>query len=96
MSGDYQYDSTIKSQKQIHLILSKGHYSINKETIVLKQRQCYEEKPIVIIQCVNNVFHMFDGENTTMMTKQEYDDLKINLSKTKLIVDKNLIHYNFL
>jgi hypothetical protein len=90
VSGDYQYDSTIKSQKQIHLILSKGHYSINKETIIKKQRQCYEEKTIVIVQCINNVFHMFDGEDITMITKQEYDDAKYKyLSNTKLIVDKN-------
>ena len=90
VSGDYQYDSTIKSQKQIHLILSKGHYSINKETIVKKHRQCYDEKPIVIVQCINNIFHMFDGEDITMITKQEYDDAKYKyLSNTKLIVDKN-------
>ena len=34
VSGDAQYDLTIKSQKNIHHILSKGHYSINKSTIM--------------------------------------------------------------
>lgn len=86
VSGDGQYDSTIKSQKVIHLILSKGHFSINKETIVLKSRQCYEEKPIVIVECVNNLFNVFDGEMTTVMTKQEYDEVKNK--HEKLFVDK--------
>ena len=30
VSGDFHFDSKIKSQKQIHLILSNGHCKINK------------------------------------------------------------------
>jgi hypothetical protein len=91
VSGEGRYDSTIKSQKQIHLILTKGHYSINKETIITRKRQSFDEKPIMIVEYLNNEYRTFDGENTNVISRQEYDDMRFKkyLSCPFLIVDKD-------
>ena len=90
VSGEFRYDSQINSQKKIHLILSKGHFSINKETIVGKKRQCFFEKPIAIVEFIDNEYKMFDGENTTVMSRQEYDDARFKyMSSPLLIIDKD-------
>ena len=89
VSGDFSYDSIIKSSKQIHLILSKGHYSINKESIQKCSRKAYSEKPIMIIELIDDHYNLFDGENTIVMSRQEYGD-KYNNKKdySHLIVRK--------
>ena len=90
VTGDCQYDSTIKSCKQIHLILSNGHYSINRATIVTKKRQCYNEKPITVVEFVDNEYKCFDGENNFVMSKQEYDDARFKyMNSPTLIVEKD-------
>ena len=90
VSGDYFYDSKIKSQKNLHLILSNGHYTINKNTIVKKSRQTYEEKPIVMIEFKDNVYNSFDGDITSVMSRQEYDESRSKIiSNPFMIVEKD-------
>ena len=73
VSGDAEYTSTIDSTRQIHLILSNGHYSVNTAKINKTSRQSFDEKPIIIINPIDQNYETFDGENIIMMTRQEYE-----------------------
>ena len=90
VSGDFHYDSKIKSLKNIHLILSNGHYTIDKKTITKKSRQTYEEKPIIIVEKLEDVYYTYDGKQKSTITRQEYDESRLKIiSNPFLIVEKD-------
>ena len=49
ISGDAEYISTLQTNRQIHIILSKNHYSVNAEKTSKMRRRCYEEKRIIMV-----------------------------------------------
>ena len=48
VSGDAEYISTLQTNRQIHIVLSKNHYSVNFEKTPKTRRKCYEEKFIIM------------------------------------------------
>ena len=91
VSGDAQYDSTIKSQKNIHLILSKGHYSINKTTLMKTTRQSYKERSVLIVDFVNGEYECYDGDENFKMSINDFKDRCNNFFKDDklLVVNKD-------
>jgi hypothetical protein len=73
VSGDAEYTSVIDSTRQIHLILSNGHFSVNTTKINKTSRLSFDEKAIMIINPVDRNYETFDGETVSMMTRQEYE-----------------------
>ena len=92
VSGDAFYESTIKSNKRIYITLSKGHYSVNKDKIKNKSRRCFEEKPIVMAEYSENGYECFDGENTFVMSNEDFQDVRYKyLSTPYLFVLKGFV-----
>lgn len=91
ISGDAEYISPIQTNKKIHITLSKGHYSVNKSKVSKSCRQNYDEKPIVMVEKVNDICNAYDGEKEFVMCTEEYDESKNKyLSCPVLVVDKNV------
>ena len=91
ISGDAEYISPIQTNKKIHITLSKGHYSVNKSKVSKSCRQNYDEKPIVMVEKVNDICNAYDGEKEFVMCTEEYDESKNKyLSCPVPVVDKNV------
>ena len=91
VSGDAEYISPIQTNKKIHVVLSKGHYSVNEAKTIKSIRKNYDEKPIVMVELVENEFQAFDGEKCFVMSRQEYDDARYKyLSSPFLVVNKDV------
>ena len=87
VSGDAEYDSTIQTNKKIHIILSNGHYSTEKTKTTRKN---YDEKPIVMVDYVDEEYQAYDGENNFVMSYEEYRTNRDKyMSSPYLIVEKN-------
>ena len=83
VTGDAEYTSTLQTNRHIHVVLSKSHYSINSDKTQKLRRRCYEEKPIIMIDRKGDYYECFDGETNSVMTQQELYDSGF------LMVDKN-------
>jgi hypothetical protein len=87
VSGDAEYNSTIKTNKKIHIILSNGHYMTEKTKTTRKN---YDEKPIIMVDYVDEEYQAFDGENNFVMSYEEYRTNRDKyMSSPYLIVEKN-------
>jgi hypothetical protein len=87
VSGDAEYNSIIKSNKKIHIILSNGHYSTEKTKI---KRKNYKEKPIVVADYVDEEYQAFNGETNFVISNEEYITNRDKyMSSPYLIVEKN-------
>ena len=87
VSGDAEYNSIIKSNKKIHIILSNGHYSTEKTKI---KRKNYKEKPIVVVDYVDEEYQAFNGETNFVISNEEYITNRDKyMSSPYLIVEKN-------
>jgi hypothetical protein len=73
ISGDYYYDSKLKTNKIIDVILSNGHYKVNHK--VISKMSCYshEERQLIVYDKQDN--EMYDGEDFI-----EYDEDLLNES----------------
>jgi len=92
ISGDATYDSRIKSNKRIYITLSKGHYSVNKDKIKKQAKRSYEEKPIVIAEYSEDGYNCFNGEETFVMSNEDFQDVRYKyLSTPYLFVMKNFV-----
>ena len=83
ISGDAEYISTLQTNRQIHIVLSKNHYSVNSDKTSKIRRKCYEEKRIIMVDQKGDFYECFDGENTFIMSMKELYETK------NLIVEKN-------
>ena len=91
VSGDYEYISTLNTNKIIRLILSNEHFTLDNENISNKTIS-FEEKPIVIFQFNNDVIECFDGIDYFELNRVQFDEIKNKpLSSKCLLVDK---HFN--
>ena len=91
VSGDYEYISSLNTNKIIRLILSNEHFTLDNENISHKTIS-FEEKPIVIFQFNNDVIECFDGIDYFELNRVQFDEIKNKpLSSKCLLVDK---HFN--
>jgi len=87
VSGDAEYNSIIKTNKKIHIILSNGHYSTEKTKMIRKN---YDEKPVVMVEYVDEEYQAFDGEKNFVISYEEYKENRDKyMSSPYLIVEKN-------
>jgi hypothetical protein len=92
VSGDYQYTSKSKSLKQIHLILSNEHYTLDKLKYYKRKHTATEEKKILMHELIDGEYKCFDGENQYFISKEDYNHLYSNpLSSEYILVEKNFI-----
>ena len=84
ITGDAEYTSTLQTNRHIHIILSKNHYSVNSSKIGKIRRKYYEDKLIVMVQKIEDYYECFDGDNFFQVSNLE--ELK---NKENLIVEKN-------
>lgn len=90
VSGDHSFTSTLNSNKQIHLVLSKNHYSVDESKHKKSNRVAYEEKPILMFEFDDGTIHTFDGnKNGTISIEYLRENLKNVISSKKLLVEKN-------
>ncbi len=93
VSGDYSYNSKLKTNKVIDVILSDGHYKINHETT--KEMTCFshDERKLMVYDKEENI--MFDGNDIIEYNESEY---KKSLDKPRsakyIFVSKNWIIKN--
>ena len=87
--GDYVYSSTIKSSKQINLLLENEHYLIDK-TIPMNRninyRVSYEEKQPVLYDKLS--FAMYDGIEKQKISKKELNDILYNYKSKYILIDR--------
>lgn len=87
--GDYVYSSTIKSSKQINLLLENEHYLIDK-TIPMNRninyRVSYEEKQPVLYDKLS--FEMYDGIEKQKISKKELNDILYNYKSKYILIDR--------
>jgi hypothetical protein len=83
VSGDAEYISTLQTNRQIHIILAKNHYSVNSDKTSKIRRRCYEEKRIVMVDKKGEFYECFDGENSFLMSMKDLYETG------NLIVEKN-------
>ena len=83
VSGDAEYISSLQTNRQIHIILSKNHYSVNSDKTSKIRRRCYEEKRVVMVDKRGEFYECFDGENNFVMSMKEL------FETGNLIVEKN-------
>ena len=83
VSGDADYISTLQTNRQIHIVLSKNHYSVNSEKTSKIRRRCYEEKRIVMVDKKGEFYECFDGESSFVMSMKDLYETG------NLIVEKN-------
>ena len=76
VSGEAEYISPIQTNKKIHLVLSKGHYSVNKDVCPKSCRKNFDEKPIVMVDIIKGVINAYDGERNFVMSNEEYDEAR--------------------
>ena len=93
VSGDAEYISSLQTNRQIHIILSKNHYLVNADKTSKIRRRCYEEKRVVMVDKRGEFYECFDGENNFVMSisdKSEINNPK-GLSMKDLFETGNLI-----
>ena len=83
VSGDAEYISSLQTNRQIHIILSKNHYSVNSDKTSKIRRRCYEEKRVVMVDKRGEFYECFDGENNFVMSMKEL------FETGNLLVEKN-------
>ena len=83
ISGDAEYISTLQTNRHIHVVLSKNHYSVNFEKTSKTRRRCYEEKFIVMADKKGEFYECFDGEKVFLKSMKELYETD------NLIVEKN-------
>jgi hypothetical protein len=89
VSGDYEYISSLNTNKKIRLILSDEHYSLDKE-LISKKNIAFEEKKIVMYEWKGEIVNCFDGEKYFDLSRKEYDEIKSKpMSSDYLLVNKN-------
>ena len=84
ITGESEYTSTLQTNRHIHIILSKNHYSVNSTKIGKIRRKYYEDKLIVMVEKIEDYYDCFDGDNNFQVSNLE--ELK---NKENLIVEKN-------
>jgi hypothetical protein len=87
--GDYVYSSTIKSQKQINLLLQNEHYTVDKSIQTNKNinyRVSYEEKQPVLYDKLT--FEIYDGIQKRKISKQELNDILYNYKMKYILIDR--------
>lgn len=90
VSGDYEYTSTRNSNKQIHLILSNEHYTINEDKIKKPKCIAHEDKPILMAEFVDDEIVTYNGTKRGTITREQFEDYKKNVMTSKyLLVEKN-------
>lgn len=82
--GDFIRSSTIKSKKQINLILIDEHYTPEKNIRKFIPPSRYEEKKIIMLD--KRTFEAYDGEKKYFMPKTEYNSIKYNFHSPYLIM----------
>ena len=87
--GDYVYSSTIKSSKQINLLLENEHYLIDKTVPMnrnINYRVSYEEKQPVLYDKLS--FEMYDGIEKQKISKKELNDILYNYKSKYILIDR--------
>jgi len=83
ISGDAEYISTLQTNRHIHIVLSKNHYSVNADKTSKIRRRCYEEKHIVMVEKKGEFYECFDGVSSFVMSMKDLYETG------NLIVEKN-------
>jgi hypothetical protein len=83
VSGDGEYISTLQTNRQIHIILAKNHFSVNSDKTSKIRRRCYEEKHVVMVDKKGEFYECFDGESSFLMSMKDLYETG------NLIVEKN-------
>ena len=87
--GDYVYSSTIKSSKQINLLLENEHYLIDKsfsKNNKINHRISYEEKIPVLYDKVS--FEIYDGNEKLKISKNELNDILYNYKSKYILINR--------
>lgn len=87
--GDYVYSSTVKSQKEINLLLQNEHYTVDKSISTNKSinyRVAYEEKQPILYDKLT--FEIFDGVEKRKISKQELNDILYNYKSKYILIDR--------
>jgi hypothetical protein len=85
VTGDHAYTSSLPTTKKIRLVLTKEHYSVEKEAI---NKKCiaFEDKQIVMYELVDDSIVCFDGADHYMIERELYDEFKSNPISSKVIL----------
>ena len=94
IKGDYIYSSTIKSNKQVNLLLINEHYTIDKEYHKYKfpKIPIHNKEKIPVIYNKSS-FEIYDGIKSKKTTKEEINKILWDKENKYVLVDKN--KYNF-
>ena len=93
VSGDAQFTSKIKSLKQIHLILSNEHYTLDKSKFQRRKHCSKEDKKILMYEYEDGEIKCFDGEDEFYITKDNFDDIYSNpITSNYILARKNFIN----
>jgi hypothetical protein len=92
VSGDYQITSKNKSLKQIHLILSDGHFTVDKTKFQRRKHVAREDKKILMYEFKEGEINCFDGDEESSMSKEFYDDVYSNpITSDWILVKRDFI-----
>ena len=75
VSGDHEYLSPNPTNKKFHITLSNGHYTLDDSKIKVLHCKSHDEKPILMIETIDDVIHTFDGEVNGVISRQEFNNL---------------------
>lgn len=90
VSGDHEYISNLTTNRQIHLILSNEHYTLNKDKIKTPKRVAHEDKPLLMFQFIDDEIVTYNGKVKGTITREQFDDYTKNVITSKyLLVNKN-------
>ena len=90
VSGDFQYTTKLQTLKQIHLILSKEHYTLDKTQYFKRKHASTEDKKILMYEYDNDDYSCFDGNENYYITKEDYNHIYGNpITSEYILVDKN-------
>ena len=84
--GDFIRSSTVKSLKQINLILSNEHYTVEKVERKLTPFIKYEEKLPIMYD--KKTFEGFDGIKKWVLTKEERNNILYNPKSPYILVNR--------
>ena len=90
VSGDFQYTTKLQTLKQIHLILSKEHYTLDKTQYFKRKHVATEDKKILVYEYDDDDYSCFDGQENFYITSEDYNHIYGNpITSEYILVDKN-------
>ena len=88
ISGDFEFISSLQTNKVIRLILSDEHYSLDTSNMYQPKRRSFEEKSIVMSCYDDGVYNCFDGTGYFTLTFDEAKEINNNpMSSEYFLVD---------